>query len=131
MAFSLIHSGARAGQRQVADVIAKSAGFNHFRGRQQQTAVVHAGAAVQDRWNTDNLTDFSQAGTAVNRRAFRGQQAFHGTGNAVTAGGQDEDVIFDQFLDHRDMGFIVTGAGIVAPHHGANAPNTAVDECCH
>ena len=115
MAFSLIHSGAlpAAGRSQMS--LPKPAGLDHFRGRQQDPAVVHTGAQVQNRRNTHGLTDFRQAGTAVNRRAFRRQQSFHGAGNAVASGGQDDNVIFDQFFDNLDMAFVMRVLALLQP----------------
>ena len=55
---------------------------------------------MQDRRDTDSFAHFGQTRAAVNRCRFRGQQPFHGAGNGVAAGGQDDDVIFDQFFDH-------------------------------
>ena len=104
----------RSGRRQIADVIAQSAGFDHFGGRQQDAAVVHAGSQVQDRRNTHGLADLGQTRSAEHLGGFRCQQAFHGAGDAVAAGGQHDHVIFDQLFDHGDMGFVVPGAGIVA-----------------
>jgi hypothetical protein len=65
MAFSLIHSGAEPAAGQIADVFAQTAGFDHFGGGQQDAAVVHAGAQVQDRRDTHGFADFGQARTAV------------------------------------------------------------------
>jgi hypothetical protein len=54
-----------SGRGQIADVVAQAAGFDHFGGRQQDAAVVHAGAQVQDRRDTHGFADFGQARAAV------------------------------------------------------------------
>ena len=116
------------GRRKIADIISEPAGFNNLGGRQENPAIVHTRAQVQDRRYTDRLTHFRQTGAAVYGRAFGRQQTFHGAGDAVAAGCQNDNIIFDQFLDNLNMGFIVPGSGIVAADHAGDTPDAAVDD---
>ena len=90
-------------------------------------AVVHTGAHVKHRRNAHGFTHFSQTRSAIDMRGSRGQQAFHGTGDPVAAGGQNDHVIFDQLFNQGQMRFVVPGSGVVAAHHTGYAPDTAID----
>src|SRR5210317_1458581 len=115
--------GSTSGCRQIADVVAESACFDHLGGGQQDTAVVDAGAEMQYRRNTDGLTDLSQSRTTVNGSSARRQQSMDSCSDCRTTGGQNDDIVFDQFLDQGDMFFVMLGTGVVAAHHTGDTAN--------
>ena len=59
---------------------------------------------------------------------FRGQQPDLARGHGGAAGGQDDDVVLQQLLDHGEVGVVVHGAAVVAAHHAGHAPDPAVDD---
>jgi len=49
-------------------------------------------------------------------------------GDGAAAGGENDDVVLDQFLDDRDMLFIMLGPGVVAADHAGDTANPAIDD---
>ena len=120
--------GGGAGRRQVANIVAQAAGLDAGGGGHQDPGVVHAGAHVQHRRDTYGLADLGQAGAAELRGRFRGQQTGLTAGHGRTAGGQDDDVIFQQLFDQGQMGAVMGAAAVVAADHAGHAPHPAVDD---
>ena len=83
---------------------------------------------MQHRRDTDGLTHLGQTRPAVYCRSSGRQQPLHGAGNAVAAGGQHDNVIFNQLFDQRQMRLVVPRAGIVTADHAGNSADAAVDD---
>jgi hypothetical protein len=49
-------------------------------------------------------------------------------GNGTTTGGQDDNIIFDEFLNEGDMLLIMLGPGIVTADDTGDTADTAVDD---
>ena len=83
---------------------------------------------MQHRRDTHGLAYFSQSCTAMNCCGFRCQQSFRGTGDGVTPGGQNNNVVFDQFFDNGNSAVIMFLPGIIASDHTRAAANSTVDD---
>ena len=83
---------------------------------------------MQHRRNAHRFAHFGQTRSAVNCSRFRRQQSLRSTGNGVAAGGQDNDVVFDQFFNQGDAFIVVLGAGIVASHDAGAASDATIND---
>ncbi|VTR69622.1 hypothetical protein DESC_760048 [Desulfosarcina cetonica] len=114
--------GRRAGHGQVADIHAQ--GIGQGRNQYQDAHVVHAGAHVQHRRNTQGLADLLQAGAGH----FGGLGHFEtglGGGHGDAAGVHDKDVVLDQALRQGHVAVIVFDLGVVAAHNAHGATDLA------
>ena len=116
-----------AGHRQIADIIAQTAVFDHRRGSHQNAAVVHAGTEVEDRRHAHRLADRSQtlAGEfwrlpAPSARPWRWPWR--------AARLKNQHVVLDQLFHQGDMGVIVRDPGVVAADDTGHAADAAVDD---
>ena len=78
--------------------------------------------------NTNGFADFSQSRSTIDLRGFGCQKASLAAGNGVASGGEHDDIMFEQFLDDRDMPLIQRGSGVVSPNHPGHTSYAAVDD---
>ena len=83
---------------------------------------------MQDRRDAHGLADLRQTRAAVLGGRFRGEQAVFPRRHGGAARGQDDDVIFQQFLHQSQVGTVLGGAAVVAAHHAGDTPDAAVDD---
>ena len=79
---------------------------------------------MKDRGHSQGLADCLQAVACLLCR-FRLEEAGLGAGLGIAACGEDQDVVLDQFPDHADMAEVLGDLGVVAAHHGTDAPDAA------
>ena len=129
MAFSLIHSGHfllreghryRYRDRQLLPPLWRQGGYGCC---QRRNPRCRTGGIP-----TVSQTSARASGAAVYGGGFRCQKSFHGAGNGVAAGGENNDIVFDQLFDNSDMAVIVFGSGVVTANHTGNTTDTSVDD---
>src|SRR4030042_2314652 len=112
---------------KVADVITESSILNDSGCSHEEPAVVYAGTHVKNRRNSNCPSNRGKTGACIDIGRFRGKKASLSAGHGTATRGQNDHVVFDQFLDQGEIGVIVGHTGVVAANHACNPPNPAVD----
>ena len=82
---------------------------------------------MKHRRNTNGFTYLRKAGSAKHAGGLRCQEPFRGTGNGVTPGCQNNDVVFNQFFDHGNAAVVMSLSGIITSDHPCAPPDPTVD----
>ena len=120
--------GRGTGGGQVADVITQPSGLYHLGGCHEDSAVIDTGAHVQYRRNANGLAHLCQSGPAVYLCRFRGQKTGLSAGDGVASGGEDDDIVLDQFLDNGDVPLIQRGTCVVSPYNSGYTSYAAIND---
>ena len=94
----------------------------------EDAAVIDAGADVEDGRDAAGLADFLQSFPGVLERGFRLEQTVLGATDGVTAGGDVERIVLDEFLDEPDMTAFVGDARVGTADDAGGAAQTPGDD---
>ena len=83
---------------------------------------------MQNRRNPDGLADFGQPRSAIFPGRFRGQQSGLAAGHGRASGGENDDIVLNQFLDHGQVGAVMGCPRIVAAYHSRDPADPSMDD---
>ena len=82
---------------------------------------------MQDRRDTNCLTDLLQTGTAIYMSRFRCKQSGLTASHGGTAGGETDDIVLDQFFNQFQMCLVMYGTGVITANQSGDAADAAIN----
>ena len=83
---------------------------------------------MEDGWKSYRLTDRSQTISSVLSGSLWSKKSCFASSHGAATCCQDDDIVFQQFLDDNQVRAVMHGSGIVAAHHAADPADPAVDD---
>ncbi len=83
---------------------------------------------MQHRRNANGFANFCQTRPAIDFCTFRGKKPCLAAGDCRAPGGENDNIMLDEFFTDGDMPLIQRGPGVVSPNHAGYTPYPAVDD---